>query len=537
MANVPLKSIKFPGLSDTYTVPQVDNTLAVTGAAADAKKVGDELTDLKSAIFSEATNTLTIEMTNGAYVDATGASKSNANSAYTNYISVTGGATLTLNNVSLNSVRSVVAYSNNNSAAANKQRLDDGTTQSGQFVAVLPSWARYVRASTTKDTIITGSEYVRIDKVAKAIEDAETALDAVDDLDNKISASIRATETRSLCRATLTKPATFTGLDDITVFATALGYGVSAKPSNYKNTITTIVYVDATNGDDTNAGTEAAPLKTLFAAITSGADTVYLQNGTYTPPSSISASINLIGLGNAVIISGGASFTGDTTVYLENITFDGGCAFIVGASTETPTICANKCIFTNALNTGASSGNGLQIKGEATVRVFYCVAVNNYHDGFNYHKNTSISPASGAPNVLEVNCVAYGNGSTNSSPTSDNGTTAHNYTKIIRVNGSYHNNHGGNVSDNGNTLSWNVGCEAYESEQTTGNVNNADFWVNSYGVMYCENCYASGSTYDGWAEANSVIHVAGGEISVFHTDGTSSHDTFTSESTFEYVAG
>lgn len=50
MANIPLKSIKFPGLSDTYTVPQVDDTLATAGAAADAKKTGDELSDLKSAL-------------------------------------------------------------------------------------------------------------------------------------------------------------------------------------------------------------------------------------------------------------------------------------------------------------------------------------------------------------------------------------------------------------------------------------------------------------------------------------------------------
>lgn len=47
MATKPLKSLKFPTLDDTYTVPQVDDTLAVQGAAADAKKVGDELTDLK----------------------------------------------------------------------------------------------------------------------------------------------------------------------------------------------------------------------------------------------------------------------------------------------------------------------------------------------------------------------------------------------------------------------------------------------------------------------------------------------------------
>lgn len=48
MANKPLKSVKFPGLGDTYTIPQVDTTLAVTGAAADSKKVGDEITELKA---------------------------------------------------------------------------------------------------------------------------------------------------------------------------------------------------------------------------------------------------------------------------------------------------------------------------------------------------------------------------------------------------------------------------------------------------------------------------------------------------------
>ena len=53
MANIPLKTIKFPGLDDTYTVPQVDNTLSVTGAAADAKKTGDEISKLNERLNAE----------------------------------------------------------------------------------------------------------------------------------------------------------------------------------------------------------------------------------------------------------------------------------------------------------------------------------------------------------------------------------------------------------------------------------------------------------------------------------------------------
>lgn len=51
MANKPLQSIKFPGLDDTYTVPVVDSTLTQSGGAADAKKVGDEITQIKSDLL------------------------------------------------------------------------------------------------------------------------------------------------------------------------------------------------------------------------------------------------------------------------------------------------------------------------------------------------------------------------------------------------------------------------------------------------------------------------------------------------------
>lgn len=43
MATKPLKTITFEGLEDTYTIPQIDDTLSVTGGAADAKVTGDFL--------------------------------------------------------------------------------------------------------------------------------------------------------------------------------------------------------------------------------------------------------------------------------------------------------------------------------------------------------------------------------------------------------------------------------------------------------------------------------------------------------------
>lgn len=47
MAKIPLKEITFPGLDNTYTIPEIDSTLSTAGKAADAKKTGDEISELK----------------------------------------------------------------------------------------------------------------------------------------------------------------------------------------------------------------------------------------------------------------------------------------------------------------------------------------------------------------------------------------------------------------------------------------------------------------------------------------------------------
>ena len=90
MANKPLQSIKFPDLPDTYTIPVVDSTLAVSGAAADAKQTGDSLADKVDKVSGKglSTNDYTDrEKTKLAGVE-TGATKTTIDSTLT----VTGDA-------------------------------------------------------------------------------------------------------------------------------------------------------------------------------------------------------------------------------------------------------------------------------------------------------------------------------------------------------------------------------------------------------------------------------------------------------------
>lgn len=58
MATKPLRSIKFPGLTDTYTIAATDTTLAIAGEPADAKATGDAIAAvnaLATAADSKAT--------------------------------------------------------------------------------------------------------------------------------------------------------------------------------------------------------------------------------------------------------------------------------------------------------------------------------------------------------------------------------------------------------------------------------------------------------------------------------------------------
>ena len=57
MAEIALKTIKFPGIDNIYTLPVIDSTLTISGQAADAAKVGEALATFVSKNLMQISST------------------------------------------------------------------------------------------------------------------------------------------------------------------------------------------------------------------------------------------------------------------------------------------------------------------------------------------------------------------------------------------------------------------------------------------------------------------------------------------------
>jgi len=191
---------------------------------------------------------------------------------------------------------------------------------------------------------------------------------------------------------------------------------------------------------------------------------------------------------------------GNYTTYFENIKLYGGkkgCAYVAaGTSTDNPMFVAKNCEFKYS-----AAGNGGLILEGADGIFENCIASRNYQDGFNYHLN-----ATRICQVIEIGCTGRCNG-IGRGENSDNGSTIHEGGKIIRVNGTYHNNEGPNVHDiNSGTQSWNVGCESYDSDATIPTIR-ANYMISDLGEMWLDTCTESASDYSTRVEATAKMYL------------------------------
>lgn len=180
---------------------------------------------------------------------------------------------------------------------------------------------------------------------------------------------------------------------------------------------------------------------------------------------------------------------GNTTLYLENLTVIGGSACCIHENTnisQTSKFFAKNCIFKFAL------GNGVQLEGVSLAILQNCVAARNGADGFNYHAQFSTEVR-----AIEINCTGRHNGTRDGVDGNDQGSTMHEDGSIVRINGSYHHNGGGNCVDIQTSETWMLGCELYNSEGGVSNSYNV-----SGNALWLDTCNLHDSSTDILGNAN-----------------------------------
>ena len=146
MANIPMKDIQFPGLDDTYTFAQVDATLTTQGKAADAKKTGDEISELKADFNDSLYGTLSInkgELLPNKYINDQGNVASYNGWSATGFIELPDTQMFTIV-ASGSSDGSYNAFYN-----SSKERISMFSFMQGTNERTIPEEAKYMRLSAT----------------------------------------------------------------------------------------------------------------------------------------------------------------------------------------------------------------------------------------------------------------------------------------------------------------------------------------------------------------------------------------------------
>lgn len=229
--------------------------------------------------------------------------------------------------------------------------------------------------------------------------------------------------------------------------------------------------------------------------------TIYANNGGVVSKTNTAVPIQL---GHALFTF--TASNSDINVYMENLKFIGGsrgCVVANATSSYVPTI---TCVDCDMLFGGGAVNNNYEVVASLGAKTIMLNCKANYgrKDGFNYHAGSG-HPAY----AIEINCEGSNNGHGREDNTC-NGSTAHDGSKVLRLNGVYFNNQGSNVADvHENTVSYNINCKSFDSKATEQNVYSSDFGNQQAGcIMYLVNCFAQGnSAYNLQCQTGSTIYI------------------------------
>ena len=154
---------------------------------------------------------------------------------------------------------------------------------------------------------------------------------------------------------------------------------------------------------------------------------------------------------------------------------------------------------------GNNTNNALTIYG-GDVILYKCKVMGSFRDGFNYNGTDNSGSTYRDLHVTEIDCEVYSCGLLQDD-NSMNGSTAHKNSKVVRINGRYHDNKGANCADvQVDTESVNLGCVAFNSVSST-NGYRQNFSAQQDGTkMWLENCVGIDANVDFFCSSGSEMY-------------------------------
>lgn len=178
-----------------------------------------------------------------------------------------------------------------------------------------------------------------------------------------------------------------------------------------------------------------------------------------------------------------------------------GCEFWGGVTAQLRGMTAGATLLARDTAWRFARDNGLSVQGFARTVLVDCEATHNGVDGFNYHDYNGLTGE-----VLEVNCIGRLNGQT-AGGSSQNGSTAHDNYRIVRVGGRYEFNPGPNVADVNHVTSANFGVYAGDALGYDG-VDDYDYTAPELtGSLVLVDCTSASSL--ALRAPGKTVHVAG----------------------------
>lgn len=277
----------------------------------------------------------------------------------------------------------------------------------------------------------------------------------------------------------------------------------------YTATRSAVEWVYDTDFTDANGTYQRLDLAASVAACQATAGTWFTDGADVWVHTSDSRDLSADNSGIKVFLGvQGGQMQSNNTLYIENIDFEGFYRFCVRmqntSSAGGAKFYMNGGSAKYAQEGEVGNGNNIRLDGVDEAILKDVVTADAYLDGFNYHDLNGVITT-----AYEIDCESYDCGYSGSA--SNNASTIHDGSKIIRVNGVYQGAEGRNIHDiDDGSISINLGSNSNNS-RGSGTSNDINF-TNGDGdgglsKMYLINCKSSGSEVDVRSNDGAITYI------------------------------